>query len=73
MKSKEEIETRLAEIQAQYNQLTEWHDKAYQKYTDDRRWWGRDADRGEVDYTTDLLSECYNEIKILKWVLNIVD
>jgi hypothetical protein len=69
MKSQEEIEARLSDCQAEYENLKEWHEKAYQKYLDDKKWWGSEADRGEYDYTGDLMNELIKEIKILEWVL----
>jgi hypothetical protein len=70
MKTQEEIQQRLDDALLQSEDLKEWHDKAYQKYQDDRKWWGKDADRGEMDYVSDLQSGLYSEIKLLKWVLN---
>jgi hypothetical protein len=70
MKTQEEIQQRLEDALIEYEQLTEWHDKAYAKYQDDRKWWGKDADRGEMDHVSDLQSGLYSEIKLLKWVLD---
>ena len=71
MKTKLQIRKRLDSAELQLKELKAWHDKAYAKYQEERRTWGKDADRGEMDYASDLTSECEKEISILKWVLNL--
>lgn len=69
MKTKEEIEIRIEECTLQLEHLNEWHEKAYEKYKEERKRWGKDTDRGEMDHISDLQSELIQEIKLLRWVL----
>jgi len=71
VKTKTQIKQRLHSAEEQLKELKAWHEKAYAKYQEERRTWGKDADRGEMDYASDLSSECQKEIDILKWVLNL--
>jgi hypothetical protein len=70
MKTKDEIQAKIDDLLLEYNDVKDWHDKAYERYQKDRNFWGKDADRGEVDHASDIMSDCHNKIKILKWVLN---
>jgi hypothetical protein len=69
MKSKEEIEARLSDCQAKYENLKEWREKVHQKYLDNKKLWESEADKGEYDFTWHLINETVKEIKILEWVL----
>lgn len=70
MKSQQEIEARIADCKAEYEHLKEWNEKALQKYLEDKKHWGGDADRGEYEYSGQLITQCMKEIKLLEWVLN---
>ena len=70
MKTKEDIQDRIADCFAELQQLNEWHVKAYKKYEEDRKLWGEEADRGEMDHVSDLQTELHKEIAVLNWVLN---
>lgn len=69
MKTKNKILKRLEEARVEYSQLQEAHNKAYESYKKQRDFWGKDADRGEMDYLSDLSTTVYNEIKLLEWVM----
>lgn len=69
MKTEKEILERLEEARLEYVQLQEAHKKAYESYKKERDFWGTNADRGELDYLSDLSTDVYNEIKLLEWVL----
>ena len=69
MKTEKEILVRLEEAMLEYSQLQEAHEKAFNQYQSQRNLWGKDADRGEIDYISDLSTNVYNEIKLLGWVL----
>jgi len=69
MKTEKEILERLEEARLEYLQLQEDHKKAYESYKKERDFWGTNADRGEMDYISDLSTDVYNEIKLLEWVL----
>lgn len=69
MKTEKEILERLEEVRLEYVQLQEAHKKAFKQYQSQRDFWGKDADRGEMDYISDLSTDVYNEIKLLEWVL----
>lgn len=71
MKSREEIEAKLSEYKKEYEYLKEWNEKAYQKYTYDKAYWGSDADRTEYDTSGDYVKECSQKIELLSWVLNL--
>jgi hypothetical protein len=71
MKSREEIEAKLSDYKKEYEYLKEWNEKAYQKYLDNKKYWGSDADRAEYNISGDYLVECIKKIKLLSWVLNI--
>lgn len=69
MKTEKEILERLEEARLQYLEFQEAHEKAFKQYQSQRSLWGNDADRGELDYLSDLSTDVYNEIKLLEWVL----
>ena len=69
MKTEKEILERLEEARLEYVQLQEAHKKAYESYKKERDFWGTNADRGEMDYISDLSTDVYNKIKLLEWVL----
>ena len=69
MKTEKEILERLEEARLEYVQLQEAHKKAYESYKKERDFWGTNADRGEMDYLSDLSTDVYNEIKLFEWVL----
>lgn len=71
MKKVTQIIQRLNNAEEQLKELKAWHEKAYAKYQEERRSWGKDADRGEMDHASDLSSECQKEIDILRWVLDL--
>jgi len=70
MKSQEEIGARLSNCKAEYEHLKEWNEKALQKYMEDKKHWGGDADREEYEYSGELMIRCTKEIELLEWVLN---
>ncbi|NBX73801.1 MAG: hypothetical protein EBQ89_05815, partial [Alphaproteobacteria bacterium] len=70
MKSQQEIEARLSDCKAEYEHLKEWNEKALQKYLEDKKYWGGEADRLEYEYSGQLMTQCIKEIEFLEWVLN---
>lgn len=70
MKKVTQIIQRLNNAEEQLKELTAWHEKAYAKYLEETKVWGLEADRAEIDYISDLSSDCHKEINILKWVLD---
>lgn len=70
MKTIDEIRARLNDLLAEYNDIKEWHEKASKKYANDRRFFGRDVDSGEMDYAYGELLKCGHKIHLLKWVLD---
>ena len=71
MKAEEQIKARLIDSRMQMAELIQWHEKAYQKYLQDRKIWGRDAERGEMEHVSDLMTALNHEIKAIEWVLDI--
>jgi len=70
MRTIEEIEERLSQAVQEYESVKEWHDKALQRYTDDKKYWGKEqADYGEVDYSGGELAKITREVSVLKWCL----
>jgi len=70
MRTKDEIEERLSQAVQEYEAVKEWHDKAWDRYRQDKKDWGKDqADYGEVDQSGSELAKITREITILKWCL----
>lgn len=69
MRSKEQIEVRLAEAESQLENFKDWVDKATENYLKDRQHWGREADDGELLTAQDAYRDARGEVKLLKWVL----
>lgn len=69
MRSKEEIEAKLTDLESELDYLKEWTDKALKSYQEDKRMWGKEADDGEYRYARDNYDDVKRHHKILKWVL----
>jgi hypothetical protein len=69
MRNENEIRERLESVKKDLAYANEWHDKAYANYQEERKNWGKDADRGEMDAASDAATNCANEIRLLEWVL----
>ncbi len=72
MRKESEIKERLEQVKKDLEHANEWHHQAYIKYIEERKNWGKDADRGEmVAYNAafDIATNCANEIRFLEWVL----
>lgn len=69
MRNEDEIRQRLKQIKQDLEEAKAWHDKAYANYQEERKHWGKDADRGEMDAASDAATNCANEIRLLEWVL----
>jgi hypothetical protein len=70
MKTKEEIKNRISELDISLDQIQEWIKQAEKRYNQDKAWWGKQADRGEVMAANDEYSNILQEKNILLWVLN---
>lgn len=70
MRTIEEIRERLDMAIQEFDHLEEWAISAHHKYQEEKRIWGKDADRGEMMHVRDLQSNFKKEISTLKWVLN---
>ena len=71
MKTEDQIRARLIDDRIQMKELMEWHERAYQTYLQDRKIWGRDAERGEMEHVSDLMTALNHEIMALEWTLDI--
>jgi hypothetical protein len=69
MKSKEEIQQMLSDALLDYDYLQDWLSKAMAKYQEDKKYWGHEADLGEVQTVNGLIGERKTEIQVLEWVL----
>jgi hypothetical protein len=70
MRTIEEIEERLSQAVQEHESVKEWHDKAWERYREDKKYWGKDqADYGEVDYSGQELAKISREVSVLKWCL----
>ena len=69
MRKESEIRERLEQVKKDFEHANAWHDHAYKKYIEERKDWGKDADRGEMDAASDAATNCANEIRLLEWVL----
>lgn len=69
MRNEDEIRQRLDQVKQDLEAAKVWHDKAYANYQEERKNWGKDADRGEMDAASDVATDCVNEIRLLEWVL----
>lgn len=70
MRTIEEIEERLSQALQEHAHVKEWHDKAWERYREDRKYWGKDqADYGEVDQSGQELAKITREVTVLKWCL----
>jgi hypothetical protein len=70
MRKESEIKERLEQVKKDLEHANEWHHQAYIKYIEEeRKNWGKDADRGEMDAASDAATNCANEIRLLEWVL----
>ena len=68
MRSIEEIQHRLEELELELEAVKEWANSAYERYSEDKRIWGQ-ADYGEVDAAHSELSKLSSQVNILKWIL----
>ena len=68
MRSIEEIQHRLEELELELEAVKEWANSAYERYSIDKRIWGQ-ADYGEVDAAHSELSKLSSQVNILKWIL----
>ena len=50
MKTKDEIQAKLDELLLEYDDVKDWHDKAYERYLKDRSYWGKDSDRSHIGH-----------------------
>lgn len=71
MKTHQEIEQRLQEVEQESASHLDWLNKARERYYKDRNSWGSDVDDGEVRIATEAYRESIVEILALQWVLNI--
>ena len=71
MKTQDQIRTRLIDNRIEMKELMEWHERAYQTYLHDRKIWGKDAERGEMDHVSQLMTALNHEIMALEWTLDI--
>ena len=70
MRKKEEIEERLLQAVQEYEHVKEWNKKAWERYREDKKYWGKDqADYGEVDHSGQELAKITREVTVLKWCL----
>lgn len=69
MKTKEEIETRIAELKAQEIDLEPWLQQARGRYMVDKKMYGNEADPTEVDHVLRLRKDLEVEYTALEWVL----
>ena len=69
MKTKEEIETRIAGLKVQEKDLEPWLQQARERYIEDRKIWGVEADHTEVDHVLRLRKDLTVEYTALEWVL----
>ena len=69
MKTKEEIEARIADLKAQEKDLEPWLFTARQRYIEYKKMWGNEADPAEVDHVLRLRKELVVEYSALEWVL----
>jgi len=68
MKSQEEIEHRLEELELELEGVKDWAKSACERYREDKKLWGQ-ADYGEVDAAHSELKKLTSQVNILKWVL----
>ena len=69
MRSAEEIRGRISQAESQYQEFKDWNEKCQIKYQREKKIWGSDTDRSEMEYTLYLMNDCHKEIQILKWTL----
>lgn len=69
MRTVDEIQNRLDMAQSQMEDCQKWHDDACKRYQSDKQFWGKDADRGEMDHSGDELRTIKKEVSLLKWIL----
>ena len=69
MKSREEIEKMIATNKEDYAYLETWHAEAEERYSNNRKMWGNEADDGELRTVNGLISERRAELRVLEWVL----
>lgn len=70
MRKESEIRERLESVKKDLADANAWYDKAYANYKEERKNWGKDADRGEMDAASDAATNCANEMRLLEWVLD---
>ena len=69
MKTQEQIEAHLADLEIELDSLKDWMEAAQKQYNEDRKHWGKEADDGEVRYVTDCYNNISKQIKTIKWIL----
>ena len=69
MRKESEIKERLESVKKDLEYAIVWHGKAYDNYQEQVKYWGKDADRGEMDAASHAATNCANEIRLLEWVL----
>jgi hypothetical protein len=68
MKTANEIQAHIHNLETELTGVKEWANKAYDRYREDKKEWG-DADYGEVSTAYEAVNELENQITALKWVL----
>lgn len=70
MRTKEEIEQLLSNINLDIEYANDWASKAYEKYKVDRDYYGLDADDSEWRAACDAHKALMEKANTLNWVLN---
>lgn len=68
MKTINEIQDHIHDLETELAIAQSWADKAYKRYHEEKMEWG-EADYGETSAAYSAVAELENQIKSLKWVL----
>ena len=70
MRTQQEIESRMKDISEELENHKQWVINAKKAYDEDRKQWGRDADRGELSAAYEAVKDCEQALSNFNWVLN---
>lgn len=69
MRTQEQIKARIDELKAEKDLCQKWVNAANTRYESERRTWGKDADRGEMETANDQMRDLVTMITTLEWCL----
>lgn len=70
MKTKEQIEQQLLDVESHLEEMHRWSNDAYIAWAKEYEIWGAEASRGELEQAHEAHQMAITEVQTLKWVLD---